>query len=230
MRALLLAAGLGTRLRPLTDRVPKCLVEVRGRPLLSYWLEMLFEADVESVLINLHYLPEKIRKFLSKSPYREKITAVYEPELLGTGGTLLKNRTFFDEDPLILIHADNFSVFSVKDFIQSHESRPDGCEITMMTFSTDTPESCGIVKLFENGVVESFYEKVADPPGNLANGAVYIVEPSVIEWLSTLDSDTIDFSTQVLPFFVGRIFTFHNNGYHRDIGTPESYQKAQELK
>jgi mannose-1-phosphate guanylyltransferase len=96
----------------------------------------------------------------------------------------------------------------------------------MMTFSTPDPGSCGIVALDEQGIVRSFHEKVSDPPGNLANGAVYILEPSVFEFLESLGKEVIDFSTEVLPHYMGRIFTFHNNVYHRDIGTMESYEAA----
>jgi len=99
-----------------------------------------------------------------------------------------------------------------------------------MTFQTDSPESCGIVELDERNVVKAFHEKKEHQQGNLANGAVYIVEPSIFSFLKGLKKETIDFSTEVLPNFIGRIFTFHNHIYHRDIGTPESYQKAQELK
>ena len=72
----------------------------------------------------------------------------------------------------------------------------------------------------------AFHEKVMNPPSKLANGAVYIVEPSIFNFLATLGKDVIDFSTEVLPHYMGRIFTYHNNVYHRDIGTMESYEAA----
>lgn len=228
MRALLLAAGYGTRLRPLTDTVPKCLVPIHGRPLLGYWLEQLVTAGVSPLLINLHYLPEKVRDFIAESEYRDHVTLVYEEDMLGTAGTLLKNRHFFCGEPLMLIHADNLSRFDVGAFIERHRMRPASCEITMMTFATPTPESCGIVELDGGGVVQAFHEKVANPPGNLANGAVYIIEPTVFAFLEGLKKEVIDLSTEVLPKFLGKIYTFHNDVYHRDIGTIESYQKANE--
>jgi mannose-1-phosphate guanylyltransferase len=96
----------------------------------------------------------------------------------------------------------------------------------MMTYVTPTPETCGIVQLDNHGVVKAFYEKVKDPPGNLANGAVYILEPSVFDFLESFKKNKIDFSTDVLPRYLGRIYTFHNNVYHRDIGNLESYNQA----
>lgn len=228
MKALLLAAGLGTRLRPLTNDIPKCLVPIHGRPLIEYWLRMLAEADVDGILVNLHYFADKVRAFIEKSEFKNYTTMVYEPKLLGTAGTLLKNRKFFDGHQIMLVHADNLSKFDVRKFIACHEQRPAGCEMTMMTYKTLTPKSCGIVELDDRGVVAAFHEKVPSPPGNLANGAVYILEPAVFDFLEGLGKDTIDFSTEVLPYYMGRIYTFHNDVYHRDIGTMESYGSAEQ--
>ena len=228
MKALLLAAGLGTRLRPLTLRTPKCLVKINGRPLLDYWLENLFSGGVTEVMINLHYLSDQVEKYLEKSPFGQQVKAVFEPELLGTAGTLFENRAFFMDDSILLVHADNFSVFELSHFVATHKGRPEHCEITMMTFRTDAPETCGILELDNEDVVIGFHEKVAEPPGNLANGAVYILEPSVLKFIEAQGGLISDFSTQVLPHYLNRIYTFHNSNYHRDIGNMESLRKAQE--
>ena len=226
MKALLLAAGFGTRLRPLTDTIPKCLVDINGKPLLQIWLDLLEAAGIKDVIINTHYLADTVKTFLDHSSQKEHITVVHEEKLLGTGGTLLKNRSFFGNEPVILIHADNLSRFNMAAFIRSHENRPPGTDITMMIFCTDLPQTCGIVELDEKGIVRAFHEKVANPPSNLANGAVYILEPSVIYFLAGLNKEEIDFSTEVLPSFIGKANTFINDDYHRDIGTPESYAEA----
>ena len=97
----------------------------------------------------------------------------------------------------------------------------------MMTFKTDAPQSCGIVELNSRGVVQQFHEKVDNPPGDLANAAVYIFEPTVISFLASLGRDIVDISTEVLPAYLGRIQTFLNEDYHRDIGTPESLVLAE---
>src|SRR4051812_7326728 len=102
MRALLLAAGFGTRLRPITDTTPKALVPVHGRPLLGYWLDLLFEGGVERALINTHYLADQVRAFAAASPWRDRIDLTHEDELLGTGGTLVANRAYFAGRPLLL--------------------------------------------------------------------------------------------------------------------------------
>lgn len=229
MKAVLLAAGRGTRLRPLTDTLPKCLVPIRGRPLLEIWLENLARAGIGPFLVNTHHLAGDVGRFVAHSSYRSQITLVHEPALLGTGGTLLANRDFFGRAPVLLAHADNLCLCDFRSFVRAHGRRPPETMITMMTFVTDTPESCGIVELDERGVVVGFHEKVSNAPGNLANGAVYIVEPGVVDFMTTLNTRSIDFSTQVVPNFIGRIYAWHNLGIHRDIGTLSSWQAAQAI-
>jgi mannose-1-phosphate guanylyltransferase len=227
MRALLLAAGYGNRLRPLTDIIPKCMVPVNGRPLLAYWLQMLGQEGFTSVLVNLHYMADFVSEFIALSSDAPFVSTVYEPHLLGTGGTLLANRNFFRDEPLLLVHADNLCRCDLREFIDSHYRRPPGCDITMMTFRSMTPETCGIVKVDDRGIVRAFYEKVTDPPGNLANGAVYIIEPSVFDVLSRMNKKVIDFSLDVLPLYMGKTYTYLNDVYHRDIGNINSLLDAQ---
>lgn len=227
MDALLLAAGEGRRLRPLTEHVPKCLVEIAGRPLLSIWFDRLFRAGIERAVVNTFYKAEAVERFVESSPWRERVRLWPEDALLGTAGTLVATRHLFARDDYLLAHADNLATFDVARFIQAHRERPAHCAITMLTFRTSTPESCGIVDLDAGGVVQAFHEKVADPPSNLANGAVYIVSPEVADYAAGLGQRVLDFSTQVIPNFIGRIYAVETDGYHRDIGTPESLETAR---
>jgi mannose-1-phosphate guanylyltransferase len=227
LKALLLAAGLGTRLRPLTDKIPKCLLPINGKPLLAYWLDLLFPAGIAHALINTHHLPDQVRRFHGVSPWRSRTTLVHEAELLGTAGTMIANRAFFGTEAFMLVHADNLSRFSVPEFMRVHRERPSAAAITMMTFETDAPQSCGIVELDAAGLVTHFHEKVANPPGTRANGAVYIVEPEVVQFAASLGRQFLDFSTDIIPRFLGRITTYHNTNYHRDVGTPESLRAAE---
>lgn len=227
MRALLLAAGLGTRLRPLTDTVPKCLVPIHGRPLLDYWFELLFEAGIERALVNTHWLAEAVEHHVAATPWRSRIDLVNETELLGTGGTLLANREYFGREPILVAHADNLTDFNVRELIAAHASRPQGCAMTMLAFRTDAPSTCGILELDTMGRVLQFHEKVANPPGNVANAAVYIVEPDVVDAAARLGRRFVDLSLDVIPGFLGRILAVETEGYHRDIGTLESLRRAE---
>lgn len=227
MKALLLAAGVGKRLRPFTETLPKCLMPINGRPLLDFWLESLDRAGIDSILINTHHHAGLVRKYLEGHAARRKVTLVHEDTLLNTGGTLLRNRKFFADETVLMIHADNLCLGELKDFMRAHERRPAKAEMTMMVYETDSPSTCGIVVLDEKKIVQGFHEKEPQPPGTLANAAVYLLEPSIFRILEGIGGEAIDFSTQVLPQLVGRIFTWRNQAYHRDIGSPEALVKAQ---
>lgn len=227
MKALLLAAGLGTRLRPVTNTIPKCLVPINGKPLLQYWLENLSKIGINEFLINTSYLSEQVEEFINSFNNKYNVTLVYENELLNTGGTLLENKDFFENETFLLVHADNLTFCDFNTFLKSHKNRPEYCDLTMMLFKSDNPGSCGVVELDKNSVVQKFHEKVENPPSDLANGAVYICEPDIFDFLESLDKKDIDFSNDVLPKFMGKINTYFNDIYHRDIGTIESYAMAQ---
>src|ERR1700687_364886 len=226
MRALLLAAGVGSRLLPITATTPKCLVTTKGRALLDYWLELLFGAGIERVLINTHWLAEQVHAYVKASRWASRIDLVHEHELLGTGGTVLANRQWFQGRPFMLAHGDNLTDFDVAELIAAHRTRPPGHLMTMLGFRTDDPRSCGILELDDRSTVMAFHEKVKSPPGNLANGAVYVFEPDIIDVIAGLGNSVVDLSTEIIPGFLGRILCVETAGYHRDIGTPESLRRA----
>ena len=111
--------------------------------------------------------------------------------------------------------------------IAGYSANTSNTEITMMTFTTDDPKRCGVVKIDNSGIIQEFHEKVQNPPSTTANGAVYIVETSVISYMERLKKVKVDFSVDVLPYYMGRIFTYYNGHYHRDIGNIRSYELAQ---
>jgi mannose-1-phosphate guanylyltransferase len=226
MRALLLAAGFGTRLRPITDTVPKCLVSIGGRPLLDYWFDLLLPDAMNRILVNTSYLPDQVRFHVKASKWRDRVDLVHEAALLGTGGTVLANRDWLGNAPFMVAHADNLTDFDASAFVRAHATRPNGCVISMLAFRTDTPRLCGILELDRVGIVRGFHEKVANPPGNLANAAVYIFEPEVVDQIAALGKPVVDLSTEVLPAYIGRIAAVEHHGYHRDIGNLESLDQA----
>jgi len=98
--------------------------------------------------------------------------------------------------------------------------------MVMKTFKTDGPQSCGIVELDKDDVVTGFHEKVVNPPSNLANGAVYILDPKLIRKLAEFTPTAHDLSKQLIPAELGKISTFYNNVYYQDIAAPESLEAA----
>jgi len=230
MKAMLLSAGLGNRLRPLTEKIPKCLVPINGKPILQIWLERLSAENIGPFLINTHYLPKQVNDFVSASAFSSQISLVNEVSLLGTAGTLIKNIDFFNQNDGLMIHADNYCLADLKEFIIAHENRPKKCLMTMMTFQTPLPSTCGIVEIDLNNIVIGFHEKVNNPPGNLANGAIYILSSELLKILKNEMSGIRDFSLDVIPKIIGRIFTYETSKVLIDIGTNESYQKANNLQ
>jgi mannose-1-phosphate guanylyltransferase len=226
MKALLLAAGLGTRLRPFTDNTPKCLMPIGGRPLLQIWLERLASAEVGPFLVNTHYLAPQVRDFVASGPFASKVELIHEETLLGTAGTLSANLDFFTGEDGLLIHADNYCEAVFKDFIRAHHARPSHCLMTMMTFRTDTPSTCGIVELDERGVVQAFHEKSPNPPGDRANGAIYILSAELLHRFAGEYSGFADFSTQVIPLLMGRIYAWHCQDIFIDIGSVAAYESV----
>jgi len=229
MKALLLAAGFGTRLRPLTDTIPKCLVPINGKPLLQIWLERLSAANVGPFLINTHYLPDQVHAFAETSRFKDQIKLVHEDYLLGTAGTLQENIEFFEHQDGLLIHADNYCLADFNQFIAAHRTRPKTCLMTMMTFTAECPEHCGIVEVNEAGILTEFHEKIKDPPGNKANGAIYALSAELLELIGTDYAQMSDFSAEIIPQLLSRIYIFHTEDILIDIGTPEQYKKVQYL-
>lgn len=230
MKALLLAAGFGKRLLPLTSTTPKCLVPIGGKPLLQHWLESLAASrQFEKVIINTHYLAEKVGQFFSSYIPPIDVDLSYESKLLGPGGTLLRHREQLASGEFLVAHADNFSLINWPEFLGAFNSRPKHCLGLMMTFESDDPSSCGIVQTDAQGVVTVMHEKVQNPPGRLANAATFLFSPRVFEIIGKLEPRSVfDISEDIIPSLHGRIATYKNTKYHRDIGTLAALAQARE--
>lgn len=233
MKAILLAAGLGTRLRPITNSIPKCLVPIAGEPLLGLWIKKLLALGVSEILINTHYFAEQVESFVHSldEQIQSKITLVYEAELLGTGGTLVANSAFWQTETCFVIHADNFCTSSLADMLSAHQKRPVQTDCTLLVFETDKPQSCGIVQLNNHSIVTEFHEKVPNPPGNLASGALFLFSPEVYQnYFSKFNTTKfLDLSADVIPNMVNRLFAWQVDGIYLDIGTLDSYNLANSL-
>lgn len=226
MKAFVLAAGLGTRLRPLTDRVPKCLVEVAGRPMLDHWLDALSSAAVDEVLVNVHHLHELVEEHIDARAARPPfVRVVHEPELLGSAGTLRANREFVDGEPCFLVvNADNLTTFDIRRLMEAHLAAPSLG--TLAVFHAPHPEQCGILQV-EAGRVVGFQEKPAHPVGDLANAGLYVFDAAVLDLIE--GEPPIDVGRHLLPLLVGRSRVVDvGEEFFLDIGTPEALEHAQQ--
>ena len=225
MKAFLLAAGLGTRLRPITDTTPKCLVEIGGRSLLDIWLDALAKAGVHEVLVNTHHLAAEVEAHVAGRTTTPAVRLSHEPVLLGSAGTLRANRDFVaDEDMFLVINADNLTDFDLGVLVDAH--RAGGAIATLPVFEAARPSECGIVELSADGLVVGFVEKPANPPGNLANAGMYAFHPRVIDEIP--DSAPCDIGFDLLPRLVGRARAVAlDDCYFLDIGTPAALEHAR---
>ena len=225
MKAFLLAAGLGTRLRPLTDTTPKCMLPIGGRPMLDIWLDEFDRAGVDEVLVNLHHLPDVVGDHIAGRTAPPKAGMVFEPELLGSAGTLLANRWWVDgEDMFLACYADNLTDFDLRSLIDTHV-RHDAIA-TLAVFHSPNPSAGGVVELGPAGRVTGFVEKPAQPVSDLTNAGMYAFHPRVLDEIP--DKRPSDIGYDLLPALVGRARAVPVEGYFRDIGTAEAYQRARE--
>jgi mannose-1-phosphate guanylyltransferase len=224
VKAFLLAAGHGTRLRPITDTIPKCLVPIRGVPLLALWLQCCKRLGIDEVMINLHAHAAPVREFLRRRADATPVCVVEEPELLGSAGTLRANRNWIGSDDLFWIfYADVLNCADLEGMLQVHRDRKPAA--TLGVYQVPDPGRCGIVTTNKDGVIEQFVEKPANPAGNWAFSGLMIGTPELLEVIP--DVTPADIGFHVLPRLAGRMVAFPIHDYLIDIGTMENYQKAQ---
>ena len=223
MKAFLLAAGVGSRLRPITDTVPKCMVDIDGRPLLDIWLAAFDRAGVTEVLVNLHHLPDVVAQHLAARTGPPAVRTSFEPELLGSAGTLLANRSWVETEEMFLAcNADNLTDFDLRSLIDAHRQRQPVATLT--AFHSDHPSAGGVVEADDSGLLTGFAEKPAEPRSDLVNAGIYAFRPSLLDELDgTLPKDI---GYDLLPRLVGRAFVVPVPGYFRDIGTVDAYRRA----
>jgi len=210
MKAFLLAAGKGTRLKPFTDRHPKCLIPIHGAPLLGIWIDLLSRHGVREVLVNLHHHAGQVRDFLSKR--REDTDMVlhefYEPQLRGSAGTVWDNLFFVEGDAdFIVAYADNLTNLNLAKMIDFHRHIGSmGGVLTMGLIHAPVPSACGIASVTEQGRISAFIEKPEKPESDLANAGIYIASGAVFQTLEQLAPDhqgVFDWGHHVLPVLAG---------------------------
>jgi mannose-1-phosphate guanylyltransferase len=225
VKAFLLAAGHGTRLRPITDTIPKCLVPIRGTPLLSIWLGLCKRFGIDEVLINVHAHGAVVKEFLRQNASATQMRVIEESQLLGSAGTLRSNRDWIaGDDSFWVFYADVLCRVNLAAMLQLHSQRKPAA--TLGVYEVSDPSRCGIVSTGNDGVIQRFVEKPTTPVGNLAFSGIMIGTP---EMLDEIPGDIpADIGFHVLPRLTGRMLAFTIHDYLIDIGTMENYLIAQE--
>lgn len=224
MKAFILAAGEGTRLRPLTLDRPKQMVPILGRPLLEHTLALLRLHGVHDIAINLHYKPEVVTAYLASIPSFRFVYS-YENPILGTAGAAKKVEAFLDST-FFLIYGDVLTDLDLSALLEFHRST--SAQMTIAVYRVEDPERCGIVEADLSGRVRSFVEKPANPSSNLASTGIYVMEPAILRHIPDGFSD---FGYHVIPELIGRgipiyCVTIGPGTYLLDIGSLERYEQA----
>jgi len=226
MKAFLLAAGYGTRLKPLTDSIPKCLVPINGKPLLEIWLELLEREGVTDVLVNTHYLSERVEEFICYRNNKINVELFHEDVLLGSGGTLLANKAFIRNDKdFYFLYADNITNISLNKLLRFHRSN--NSIFSTYVYETKIPQQKGIFTAdMKTGKVLGFEEKPKHPKSNLANAGIGILNNKIFNYLKD-NKPFVDFGKDVMPELVDQMHIILTDKYIKDIGTINDYLQAQ---
>ncbi len=224
MKAFLLAAGNGTRLRPLTDKIPKCLVPIAGISMLNIWLELCRRAGIDQVLLNLHAHADIVRKELNQMTKGPRVTAVEEPVLLGSAGTLLANREWVaDEEQFWILYADVLTNADLGQMLKFHRNENLPC--TLGLTQVKDPRRCGVATFDQRSVITDFVEKPSNPTSNWAFSGIMLASPQILDEVTRPAPSDIGFN--LLPQLVGKMRAYPISEYLLDIGTMENYELAQ---
>lgn len=227
MKAMILAAGLGTRLRPLTDEIPKPLLPVANRPQIGFLLELLRRAGVTGVIINLHHLADEIRAAVGNS-YRDSLAVDYslEPEILGTGGGLKKVEAFFGEEPFLLVNADALMDVDLRAAAEFHATS--GAVATMVVRAREEGMAYGMVEMDR----EMRIRRILGRGGGTALTPVvftgiHVLSKKVFGYIPPGVFSCINRDCYGAMLEAGeRVAGYMVRGYWRDMGTVRSYFEA----
>lgn len=199
---------------------------IRRKALLEYWLTDLIEADSSPIFVNTHFHMDIVEAFLRRECFSDRVVVFREQDLLGTAGTIVELAPKLKDIPTIVAHSDNWTDVKIRQLLEAHLTlRPSNCPITMVSFTPTRKSQCGMIQTNEQNIVTKFEEKPKKTNLTLANAAVYVIEPEIINWM--VDNKAKDFSNDVLPHFINRIFVFDHCGVHKDIGTISSLVNSQ---
>jgi len=228
MRAMLLGAGRGTRVRPLTERVPKPMIPLLGRPIMEHLLDVLRNAGVTAVMTNVFHLGEVIESYFGDG-HRFGVDMVYswEHELLGSGGGLKRVEDFFQGGTFLVVCGDALVDLDVTAVVARHRRR--GAMATLVLKPTETPECYGIVELDDDERIVSFQEKPprSEARTNLANTGIYVFEPEILSLIPA--GRTFDLGGDLFPDLVRRALPFFGHPAEfawLDLGTLADYYRV----
>jgi mannose-1-phosphate guanylyltransferase len=225
-QAVILVGGEGTRLRPVTSRVPKPVAPVVERPFVAYILDNLARHGVEKAVFSTGFLAEAIEAVIGDgSGYGLEVAYAIEAEPLGTAGAIANCRPLLDAGSFYVFNGDVLSDVDLSALAATHAAK--GGASTIFLTPVDDPRRYGLVELRQDGAVASFLEKPGEWQGTaLINAGVYVLEPEVLEMIPRGRLFSIERGVFPKLAAAGSLYGYIDQGYWRDIGTPDSYLQA----
>ena len=227
MKAVILAGGAGSRLRPLTCNIPKPMARVAGKPIIEYIFELLIKNGVESAGVTLGYLPHVIENAYSDGYKKLKLNFYREDEPLGTAGSVRKAAVGYTE-PFFVVSGDALCNFELDKIMEYHKAS--GAKITIVGKTENDPREFGTVKVDKNNRVTGFIEKPSwsQAMSNLANTGVYVVDPDCLELIP--EGKSFDFAGDLFPLMLEKdmpIYCYHTDSYWCDVGNIGAFLQVQ---
>ena len=221
---IILAGGMGTRLRQVISDRPKVMAEIKGKPFISYLLDQLAEANIKRVIISIGYMAEAVEDNIGKSYNNIHIEYSREEVPLGTAGALkLAGRTV-DTEYCLVMNGDSYTDFEATTFYLAHKQK--NANITLVVKALDETDRFGVVCKNENNEIIDFMEKGSNKRAGFINTGVYLMKTSVIHEISQTTPSSLEYD--FFPSMIGKsIYGFETAGNFIDIGTPKSYAQAE---
>ncbi|MCX5727077.1 MAG: NDP-sugar synthase [Candidatus Saganbacteria bacterium] len=228
MKALIMAAGYGTRLEPLTLAAPKPMVPVVNKPTMLHNLELLRKYGIKEMIANIHYFPEQIQNyFLDGKDFGVKLSYSYEEELLGTaGGVKRMARLIGIDGTFVVLSSDALTDINLNKLIAYHKKKK--ALATISLYKVEDPSYFGVVALDESGRIGFFQEKPKkeEAISNLVNAGIYVFEPEILDMIP---DGFFDFGKELFPRLISEkapIFGYEMVEYWSDVGSLEQYKQA----
>lgn len=225
MKAMILAAGLGTRLRPLSYELPKPMMPVLGEPLIVHSLLLLKKAGIKEVVINLHYLPQAIKQHLgSGKKWGFKIHYSFEPVILGSGGGLKKAERYFSKEPFFLINGDILIDIDLKKVLAFHRKKK--AFATMVLRKDRNQKKYGTIAVDRTGRIRQFLGKPELRLKTLSEymfTGVHVLEPEILRYLPKGEFSNINRIAYPMLIQDKPIYGYPFRGLWRECGNPEDY-------
>lgn len=221
-KAVILAGGYGTRLRPLTFTTPKAMIPLVNKPVIGYIVDYLVSYGLKDIVITMHYLREKMINHFTKRKDLE-VSFPVEPTPLGTAGSV-KNAGI--TDTMLIIQGDNITDMDLRKVLEFHEEH--GRLVTIALLPVSNPSLYGVAEIAANGMIMNFKEKPSPNEcfSNLANTGLYIIEPEAMDYVP--EGTAFDFSKDLFPILVAKneVYGCVVEGFWRDIGSRDGYMEA----